>query len=110
MSIEVELKKISTKLEEHEKRHDRELENLCKKQASCSQKFEKIFDALGDGVMADAEHKTRLNGFAQREEGQDNNIKDLREEVKGVRDRMDKWFIGIIFAAAVGGIVRWIFF
>lgn len=103
MSIEAELRGIAEKLDAHEKRHDREYQDLCTKQKGCSEKFEKLFEAVGDGEAADKEHKTRLNGLTNYEGKQDDRIDALG-------NKMDRWFIGIIVLAAVGYLANHIFF
>lgn len=102
MSVENELKRIADRMEEHEKRHCRERADLNAKQQSCSEKFEKIFDALGDSKAAKMEHKTRLNGLTSHEEVQDKKIDEVSKKI-------DKWFIGIIALAVIGYILEFIF-
>ena len=102
MSVENELRRIADRMDDHEKRHDREHEAQCRKQDSCSKKFELLFQATGQTAEAAAEHKTRLNGLAAHEGTQDDRIDALGS-------KMDRWFIGIIMLAALGYFLSFIF-
>lgn len=109
MSVEIQLQEMNRRLEEHEKRHDREYEAICRKQDGCSKKFELLFNATGQNAQAEAEHKSRLNGLV-------NGLTDLKGYEKTQDDRidalgkkMDHWFIGIIVLAAVGYLINFIF-
>lgn len=106
MSIEAELQSISAKLDAHEKRHDRERVDDTKKRESCSQKFEKLFDAVGLQSEADREHKTRINGLSRKECEQDDNLKTTNQRIDNLQTRMDRWFLGFILTAVAGYILN----
>lgn len=99
MSVELELKRIADRMEQHEKRHVMDITLCHRHQDACSRKFEKLFAAIGDNHAADAEQRARLNGFERRESFQDRQIEALGK-------KMDRWFIGLIVVAAVGIVLQ----
>ena len=102
MSVEIELRRIADRMDEHEKQHNREQEERYIKYKSCSDKFETLFRAMGAGAVIDAEHKTKINGLSSREKCQDDRIEALSQ-------KMDRWFIGVIGLAALGYLLSFIF-